>query len=173
MLDFGLSRRAGAGWPAHDPGTPRHHRPALRCTSCGLRVDRVGGNALGPGRGRASARLLAPGNPKATALRLRLALLRAVLVLVVLDRHRVDAAEPAVEVDIGAAPRAERAELRHRRLAADRARLAARRLAARGLGALGHATHMGTPPPPCQHQTALSQPKRIGKPSPDRSVIAS
>src|SRR5262245_21891836 len=81
------------------------------------------------------------------ALRLRLALLHAVLVLLVLlvlDRHRIDPAEPAVEVDIGATPRAERAELRHRRLAADRARLTARRLAARGLGALGHAAHMET-----------------------------
>src|SRR5262245_24452412 len=77
-------------------------------------------------------------------LRVPLALARAVLVLVVLDRHRVDPAEPAVEVDIGAAPRAERAELRRRRLAADRARLTARRLAARGLGAFGHAAHMVT-----------------------------
>src|SRR5262245_54874621 len=44
------------------------------------------------------------------------------LVLFLLSRrNRVGATEPAVQVDVGAAPRAERAELLHPRLAADRA----------------------------------------------------
>src|ERR1700730_14564315 len=60
----------------------------------------------------------------------------SILVFFVLDRHRVDAAEPAVEVDIGAAPAAERPKFFHRRLAANRAGLDG------GIG-LGHAVHMG------------------------------
>src|SRR5262245_25985417 len=46
---------------------------------------------------------------------------RAVLVLLVPARHHIDATEPAVEVDVGAAPAAERPELAVRRLAANRA----------------------------------------------------
>ena len=43
--------------------------------------------------------------------------------LLVADRHRVDSGEPAVEVDVGTAPGAERTPPRVSRLAADRARL--------------------------------------------------
>jgi hypothetical protein len=45
----------------------------------------------------------------------------AVLILRLVGGHSIDAAEPAVEVDIGAAPRAERLELLHCGLLADRA----------------------------------------------------
>src|SRR6476646_7788284 len=47
--------------------------------------------------------------------------LDSILVLRLVGWHGVDAAEPAVEVDVGAAPRAERLELLHRGLLADRA----------------------------------------------------
>src|SRR5665811_1712248 len=44
----------------------------------------------------------------------------AVLVVVFLDRNRIDAGQPAIEIDIGAALGAERLERRLGRLAADR-----------------------------------------------------
>ena len=49
-------------------------------------------------------------------------------------RHRIDAGEPAVEVHLAAAPRAERAELCVGGFAADRARLS---------GSFGHGQNMG------------------------------
>src|SRR5258708_2474365 len=45
----------------------------------------------------------------------------AIFVFVLFHRHRIDAAEPAIEVDVGAALGAERLEGGIRRLAADRA----------------------------------------------------
>jgi hypothetical protein len=44
----------------------------------------------------------------------------AVLVVVLGHRHRIDALEPAVEIDVGAALGAERPELLDARLAANR-----------------------------------------------------
>jgi hypothetical protein len=46
---------------------------------------------------------------------------RLVFLLVRRHRHRIDAGEPAVEVDVAAAPRAERAQLRVGGFAANRA----------------------------------------------------
>ena len=87
---------------------------------------------------------------------------RPILVVFVLDRHRVDTLEPAIEVDVGAAPAAERPEFFHGRLAAGRAGSGAGTL-----GAFGHAVHMvtgvvGVSIMSPVHHTALSQPKRIG-----------
>ena len=56
---------------------------------------------------------------------------RSVLVFVVLRRHGIDAAEPAIEIDVGAAPAAERAEFFRPRFAADRTEWNVCRLALR------------------------------------------
>src|SRR5262245_56198481 len=61
-----------------------------------------------------------------------------ILVFLLLARHRVDAGQPAIEVDVGAALGTERPELIRDRLGADRAA----RGAARG-GLVGHRTDMG------------------------------
>src|SRR5262249_19858481 len=95
--------------------------------------------------------------PRAGRLGFLLARARAVLVLFLLDRHRIDAAEPAIEVDVGAAPAAERTELLRRGLAADRAGSRCD-----DIGALGHAIHVVTGWATGKAHTALSQPKRIG-----------
>src|SRR5690242_8876996 len=109
-----------------------------------------------PGRGP-------PGTPPSsggTVLALHLA--RAILVFLLLARHHVGAAEPAVEVDVGASLAAERPELLHGRPAADRA---GRR--AGGFRTCGHVMHMGPVRSIASHRpaaahTALSQPNRIG-----------
>jgi hypothetical protein len=49
-----------------------------------------------------------------------------ILFLVFSDGYRIDAREPAVQIDIGAAPRAERPRRRHGGLAADRTQTAGR-----------------------------------------------
>src|SRR6266852_78629 len=64
---------------------------------------------------------------------------RTILVFFFLARHRIDPAEPTVEVDVGAALRAKWSEFLHGRLAADRAGLGAG-----DVGALGHAIHLVT-----------------------------
>jgi hypothetical protein len=61
----------------------------------------------------------------------------ALLVLRLLPRHDIDLAQPAVEIDIGAAPAAERPEFFRGRLAADRAGLGAR-----DVGVLRHAANI-------------------------------
>jgi hypothetical protein len=88
----------------------------------------------------------------------------AALVFFLVLRHRngIDAREPTVEIDIGAAPRAERPELCRHRLAADRAGVAA-------LG-IGHKRNMWAKSSARQpihlhdddSYSALSQPKWIG-----------
>jgi len=78
-----------------------------------------------------------------------------VLLLVFGHRHHVDAGEPAVEIDVGATARAERAERLGNRLVANRAGGAPR--------GIGHATNMGRAPRGANRPySALSQPKWIG-----------
>src|SRR5262249_7073323 len=91
---------------------------------------------------------------------------RPVFVFFFLDRNRINSAEPAVEIDVGAAPAAERPGSLHRLLAADRARLGMKI-------ALGHAFHMVAGPRSARHHTALSQRARLGYPAPDSSVVTS
>src|SRR5262249_13796052 len=99
---------------------------------------------------------------------------RSILVFVVLHRHRVYAAEPAIEINVSAAPAAERAEFFCGRLAANRADWSAGELV------LGHGIDMGarasgsklqhfaarvTPADSLEGEvphTAVSQPKRMG-----------
>src|SRR5262249_12412164 len=85
-------------------------------------------------------RKVARPDPGGASRRLIAALARggAVLVLLLLDRYGIDAAEPAVEVDVGAAAAAERPESLLHRLAADRARPHSG-----NLGAIGHGPDMG------------------------------
>ena len=64
----------------------------------------------------------------------------AVVILGLVHRHGIDAGKPAVEVNIGATPAAERPMFLHGWLAADWTRLGA------GLGGgCGHGPDMGTP----------------------------
>src|SRR5437879_2783581 len=88
-----------------------------------------------------------PGAGEKQASRLLLVGLRrgrhAVLVLRLLDRNRIDAAQPAVQIDVGATPAAERPGRLSGRLTADRAWLGAKRGASRALrglrlGRVGH-----------------------------------
>src|SRR5579863_2104242 len=65
-----------------------------------------------------------------------------VLLLVFRHRHRIDAGEPAVEIDVGAAARAERTKRLGNRLAADRTESAAR--------GIRHADKYGTHAGRCQ-----------------------
>ena len=74
-----------------------------------------------------------------------------VLLFVGGHRHRIDAGKPAVEIDVGAAPRAERTKRLDGWFAANRAD------AVRGLG---HETNMGRRR--TSGYTAFSQPKWIG-----------
>ena len=54
---------------------------------------------------------------------------RAILVRFLGHRHGIDAAEPAMQVDVGTAPAAERPQLLHRAPSADRAGAGMRRFA--------------------------------------------
>ena len=97
------------------------------------------------------------------------------------DRDDIGAAEPAMQVDVAAARRAERAHRISRGPAADRT--AANRLGGWGGGGLErfvcHGSLFRRPSGPIhplrqpQTPTVLSQPKRIGKPSPASKVVAS
>jgi hypothetical protein len=87
-------------------GTQRENREApywteMRSTPCGP-GSRLSLRSAGTREGI---------SPRVSGI--RLALRCAVLVFFVLDRNRVDPAEPAVEIDVGAAPGAERPELGH------------------------------------------------------------
>src|ERR1700761_5423354 len=57
-----------------------------------------------------------------------------ILLLVFRHRHGIDAGKPAVKIDVGAAPRAERPALGNHGLAADRAD---------GAACIGHGANMG------------------------------
>ena len=86
---------------------------------------------------------------------------RSVLFLVLGGRDRVDAAEPAVEIDIGAALAAERPECLHPR-PCRRSGIAWRRGCRRARSSCGYEHALR---PPCKQRPshrALSQPKRIG-----------
>jgi len=112
-----------------------------------------------PPRGRGSCRVIAFGS--------RILLRRPVLVLLVPARHHIDAAEPAVEVDVGAAPAAERAELGVRGFSADRA----------GTGAklLGHAITPSQGPPSIRTRGNGSRPydaRPYDAPSPSNNRCA-
>jgi hypothetical protein len=76
-----------------------------------------------------------------------------VLFLVFRHRNRIDAGKPAVEVDVGAAPRAERTECLGGGLTTNRTG------AARGFR---HEPNMGRERRRASGYTALSQPKWIG-----------
>src|SRR5262245_42827552 len=81
----------------------------------------------------------------------------AVLVLLLAHRDRIGAGKPAVQVDVGTTPAAERAECVGRRLATGRTQLDTRGVRAHSIGHgtdIRRARRLG--------QAAVSQPNRIG-----------
>lgn len=101
-----------------------------------------------------------------------------ILLFAVAARNDIGPGQPAVQVDIAAAWRAERAHVVGRRTGADRA--AVDRLGGGGRGGrfVGHRhlfRHDGAGVHPVEAQTpvVLSQPKRIGNPSPESRLTVS
>ena len=90
----------------------------------------------------------------------------AVLIVILGYRHGIDARQPTIEIDVGASLGTERLELPHGQFPADRAR---RETWCRGIG---HLDYLGTITT-WDDYAVLSQPKWIGKPSPESSVAVS